>query len=93
VIQLRRIILAAAICGSLFAGDGKPTATLFERLGGMSSIRAVVDDFATRLLADSRVNRWFAHAAGDPERLAAYKKKFADLVCQATGGPCKYWFI
>jgi len=85
------MILAAAVCGgALFAADAKHEPTLYGRLGGMPAIQAVVDDFVTRLTADSRVNRWFAHAVGDPERLAAYKKNLADLVCQASGGPCKY---
>jgi hemoglobin len=55
----------------------------------MPAIRAVVDDLVARILGDGRVNQWFAHAA-DPERGIEYKAKFADFVCQATGGPCKY---
>jgi hemoglobin len=56
----------------------------------MPAIRAVVDDLVTRILGDARVNKWFAHAAADPERATAYKAKLADFVCQAAGGPCKY---
>jgi len=56
----------------------------------MPAIRAVVDDLVSRILADQRVNRWFAHAASDPEEAAAYKSKLADFLCQGTGGPCKY---
>jgi hemoglobin len=64
--------------------------TLFQRLGGQPAVTAVVDDFVTRILADNRVNKWFAHAAEDPARAAAYKQMLGDFVCQATGGPCKY---
>ena len=65
-------------------------ATLYDRLGGMTAIRAVVDDLVGRILADERVNQWFAHAASSPEIAAAYKAKLADFICQGTGGPCQY---
>lgn len=89
----RTMILAAVIVACIVskaqAGDDKP-ASLYERLGGMPAIQAVVDDFVGRILADERVNRWFAHAASDPENAKAYKAKLADFICQGTGGPCKY---
>jgi len=81
--------LLAALTLTANAADG-PKGTLYERLGGMPAVRAVVDDFVTRILADTRVNHWFAHAASSPETAAAYKTKLADFVCQAAGGPCKY---
>jgi hemoglobin len=85
-------ILAAAACFSpaLRAADSERAAPLFERLGGMPAINAVVDDFVARILADERVTKWFAHAASDPENARAYKARLADFVCQAAGGPCKY---
>jgi hemoglobin len=90
----RTMILAAAIAAcvswSARADDVKKPASLYERLGGMPAIQAVVDDFVGRILADERVNRWFAHAASDPENAKAYKAKLADFICQGTGGPCKY---
>lgn len=84
----RTIILATAIAASLAFAESK--SSLYERLGGMPAIRAVVDDFVSRILADDRVNRWFAHAASSPELAAAYKSKLADFICQGTGGPCHY---
>jgi hemoglobin len=65
-------------------------ASLYQRLGGMPAIRAVVDDYFVRIMADERVNKWFAHAASDPERGELYKSMLADFICQGTGGPCKY---
>src|SRR5215475_7345523 len=92
--KTRTMILAAAIAAyvvsSAQAGDDKKPASLYDRLGGMPAIRAVVDDFVGRILADDRVNKWFAHAASDPENAQAYKAKLADFICQGTGGPCKY---
>jgi hemoglobin len=64
--------------------------SLYERLGGAPAIQAVVDDFVGRVLLDARVNKWFAHAAGDPEEAALYKSKLGDFICQAAGGPCHY---
>jgi hemoglobin len=61
------------------------TGSLFDRLGGMPAISAVVDDFAGNVLADTRINRKFAKT--DAPRLLANLK---DFVCFATGGPCQY---
>jgi hemoglobin len=69
------------------AGEQRP---LFERLGGQPAIHAVADNLVDSILADSRVNKWFAHAAASPENAAAYKAKLAEFLCQSTGGPCKY---
>ena len=70
-----RIVVLAAVAASFFApgmraADSEQPGSLYRRLGGMPAIQAVVDDFVTRILADERVNRWFAHAATDPENAA-----------------------
>ena len=62
---------------------------LYERLGGMPAIRAVVDGLLERIQKDNRINAWFGFAAY-PQSAASYKASLADFVCQATGGPCKY---
>lgn len=59
--------------------------SLYDRLGGAPAISAVVDDFAGRVLADTRINGKFAKS--DPGRLVANLK---DFMCSATGGGCKY---
>jgi hemoglobin len=82
------LAMTLAMVSSLAATEAH--ASLYERLGGMPAIRAVVDDYFVRIMADERVNKWFAHAASDPERAALYKSKLADFLCQGTGGPCKY---
>ena len=64
--------------------------TLYERLGGKKSIAAVVNEFVGRVAADNRINGFFAATAGDPTRLASFKGKLVDQICQASGGPCKY---
>ena len=82
--------IAVGVTAGLWAAEIERRVSLYDRLGGMPAIRAVVDDLVLRILSDARVRPWFAHAAADPERAAAYKAKLADFVCQATGGPCKY---
>ena len=60
-------------------------ASLYERLGGLDAITAVVDSFAARCAGDDRINQKFART--DIPRL---KKMLVDQVCEATGGPCTY---
>src|ERR1051325_9771564 len=64
--------------------------TLYDRLGGKKAITAVVDEFVGRVAADSRINHYFAQAAADSKRMAAFKVNLVDQICQAAGGPCKY---
>jgi hemoglobin len=59
--------------------------SLYERLGGLDAITAVVDSFVPRCAGDGRINAKFART--DVPRL---KKMLVDQVCEATGGPCTY---
>jgi hemoglobin len=59
--------------------------TLFERLGGLDAITAVVDSFVGRCAHDPRINAKFVRT--DIPRL---KKMLIDQVCEAAGGPCTY---
>jgi hemoglobin len=86
------IVLGASMRGTVpTAGlQGKP-ASLYERLGGTYAIATVVDDFIERLLVNDTLN---ANPAIREARARAPKAglKFhvTALVCDATGGPCKY---
>jgi hemoglobin len=64
--------------------------TLYQNLGGRKAIVAVVDEFVARVAADKRINAFFAATAADAKRLAGFKGKLVDQICQASGGPCKY---
>ena len=59
--------------------------SLYERLGGLDAITAVVDSFVARCAGDGRINPKFART--DVPRL---KKMLVDQVCEAAGGPCAY---
>ena len=64
--------------------------SLYDNLGGKKAITAVVDEFVARVAADNRINTFFKQTASDPKRLASFKNKLVDQICQASGGPCKY---
>jgi hemoglobin len=64
--------------------------SLYDRLGGQPAVRAVASGLVDSILVDTRVNKWFAHAAASPANTESYKTKLAEFICQNTGGPCKY---
>jgi hemoglobin len=59
--------------------------TLYERLGKREGIRAVVDEFYDRLLADEELGPFFEDA--DMETL---RQTQTDFLCEAAGGPETY---
>src|SRR2546430_16275309 len=59
--------------------------SLYERLGGIDAITAVVKDFRDRVARDDRINQKFART--DLGRLT---RMLIDQVCQAAGGPGTY---
>ncbi|HEX5058519.1 MAG TPA: hypothetical protein VFV99_04120 [Kofleriaceae bacterium] len=67
----------------------KPAASgnkaLYDRLGGLPAITAVVEEFVTRTTTDPRIKDRFFNTDA-----ANLKKQLVDFVCMATGGPCKY---
>jgi hemoglobin len=65
--------------------EGDAMTSLYERLGGLEAITAVVDSFVARCAGDDRINKKFVRT--DIPRL---KKMLVDQVCEAAGGPCTY---
>jgi hemoglobin len=59
--------------------------SLYERLGGMDAIKAVVSDFVDAQAADPKLQHFYAKT--DTKYL---KGQISDFVCSASGGPCKY---
>lgn len=59
--------------------------SLYDRLGGIEAIRAVVDAFVARCAGDERINPKFERS--DIPRL---RTMLVDQICEATGGPCTY---
>ena len=99
---MRRVkTFAAAVCFVCFAAAGAsaqntnsstttstpPPKSLYERLGGLEAISAVVDEFIVVLGADERLNKKFAKSGMNGPRVRLH---LIEQVCEATGGPCKY---
>jgi hemoglobin len=64
---------------------------LYHRLGGMRGITVVVDDFIDRLVINDVLNRNPAINAGRMSSPPPYLKFYvSELMCEVTGGPCKY---
>ncbi len=59
--------------------------SLYERLGGLEAISAVVDEFLKNVVADVRINARFKDTDA-----AKLRQLLIDQICEATGGPCKY---
>src|SRR5919197_1434672 len=64
---------------------GAQVAMLYERLGGLDAIRAVVESFVVRCAGDDRINMKFVRTD-----IPHLKQNLVDQVCEATGGPCTY---
>jgi hemoglobin len=84
--QVCIIALALTLTGLSFSCQQAPKEkSLYDRLGGKEAITAVVDDFTSRVAADTRINGFFANID-----IPGFKQCLVDQICEATGGPCKY---
>jgi hemoglobin len=81
-------LLAVAILASSLLINVKPAAaqdSLYTRLGGNAAITAVVDQFLANVVADTRINHFFANV--DAARL---RTLLIEQIGSATGGPEVY---
>ena len=66
----------------------EPAKSLYERLGGVYAIAAVVDDFINRIMDNPKLN---ANPKVDEVHhrvsRAGFKYLVTEMVCWATGGP------
>jgi hemoglobin len=81
---IRRMILASLLALQGCA-SGPSAASLYERLGGLPGITAVVDKSVDRHAADPRTRRSF-----EGVNLKTLKASIVLQACEATGGPCRY---
>ena len=86
------LLLAAAACGGHKTPNTTTTsqpsgASLYDRLGKLDAIKAVVKDFVEEQVAkDDRINTKYFSNADIPH----LEQMLTDQICEATGGPCKY---
>jgi len=85
-------VLALAACGGGTRGAGPTTPPkpagppLYDRLGGMDVIDAVVKELVdVRIAQDDRLRDRFKTAD-----MARFKRMLATQICDVSGGPCKY---
>ncbi len=94
VVQLFSVALCAAflLCSTDALGQAKKKEkSLYDRLGGVYAIATVVDDFIDRVVANDILNANPAiKEARDRVPRAGLKYRVTEMVCMATGGPCKY---
>jgi hemoglobin len=83
-------IPAVVLFGILLSTSSLATASssgksLYDRLGGKAAIIAVVGRFSEIQLADNRISKRYKTTD-----ITKWKGYLVDLICNATGGPCKY---
>jgi hemoglobin len=83
--------MAGAFAPAALAAQAAAKAPLYERLGGLKGITMVADDFINRLVVNKTLNANPAIDAGRKASPAPYLKfQVSQMICEATGGPCKY---
>ena len=63
---------------------------LYDRLGGIDAISAVIDDFLGNVVGDDRIKSFFAETLKSADRVKNLRQGLIDLVCVGSGGPCQY---
>lgn len=87
VLAMSLLLSGTALAGNDSSGD----ASLYDRLGGLGPISVVVDDFIDAMLPDEFLNQNPAIDAARERVPGPYLKYHVTaMVCQVTGGPCKY---
>jgi len=96
------LLVAASLLGTLGAckknAEAPVAATsLYERLGGLPAVSAVVDQFITNVVAEtmtsnSKLKRTFDPLiqSGNSYRVASLRNHLIDQIGQAAGGPLVY---
>ena len=87
--KIKRLALTFFVLGAMAvtatAQETMMQKSLYDRLGGLPAIKAVIDDFVGRVAADDRINKKFGKSD-----IARVKLHLVEQVCAATGGPCEY---
>jgi len=84
-------LMMAVTIAPIATAQQTATKPLYERLGGLTGITVVVDDFINRLVVNKQLNKNPAIDAGRKKSPAPYLKfQVSQLICELSGGPCKY---
>ena len=95
ILQMAVLIVVVALSASAgsaaWAQQAGAQKTLYERLGGLKGITMVSDDFIDRLVVNNTLNKNLAINEGRKNSPPPYLKfQVSQLVCEVSGGPCKY---
>jgi hemoglobin len=91
VIPVVVVVLSPSAGPTLWAQQAVAQKPLYERLGGLKGITMVSDDFIDRLVGNKTLNKNPAIDAGRKNSPPPYLKfQVSQLVCEVSGGPCKY---
>ena len=87
IIRKISVVVVLAATFLLFAGERPAMAgdSLYDRLGGIDAITAVVEKFTANQLADPRLSKRYKNTD-----IPVRRGHLTDLICNATGGPCEY---
>ena len=82
----RALLLGAALLAGTAQAQtaAPPDETLYQQLGAQPGLTRLMDDFMTRLLADSRMGPFFKDV--DHQHV---KDELVTQFCEVSGGPCK----
>lgn len=78
------LVLALAACATTPPGKSHDD-SLYQALGGMPGIRALVDETTLRVLNDVRIAHFW-----EGVDLDRFREKLAEQICVEAGGPCRY---
>jgi len=63
---------------------------LYQRLGGLEGIRAIIDETLLNIRGDERIRDFFAATFRDPRAEEHLRQQLVSQICEAVGGPCRY---
>lgn len=85
LIALTFIVMALSLIGCNHISTQSTNSTLYERLGGKTTIDAVVENLLYRIADDPEVVVFFANTNID-----LFADSLASQLCDVSDGPCRY---
>ena len=79
-----RAFVAASLLLALASG-AQARASLYERLGGSEGVASIASDLVDRSAGDPKIGPHFKDS-----NLKRVKTMLAEMLCELSGGPCRY---
>ena len=81
------LVLAFTLAHGVGLGQGKPSLSLYERLGRYDGIAKIADEYLKGIRTDPQMTRFSGRGT---DSLARARQLLKDQWCALTGGPCAY---